>query len=241
MIFSPLHSYFIYFLGLDALDGFDADIVFTSNNKLKFNKSNPTSMVEAHSCIDQQFEEIRDKFGEPTIVIKTEEEEERDRQDMLEKLRQKSSTSMSEKKTKGDNLLDNEIPSSFESGYSTWLETSSEDTPNEDQTMKNVLNSIQKESLLGGENSLLQFADSADKRKTKIIQDAMMGNNLLGMMEEPKDKFNRPGGASAGGDMSGSDSMDLFIDPISIFGSDRHPALVAVLQQLDKSKRHRGM
>lgn len=188
-------------------------------------------MDEAHSSIDQQFDQIREKFGEPTIVIKTLEEEEQERQAMLQKLMQKTNM----KKKKGDDLLDTDIPpTSFESGYSTWLETSSVDTINDD-SLKQILNSDQKEQLLGGQNSLIQFAENPDTKTTKIIQDAMTGNNLLGMMEEPKDRYSRPRG-----NMNGTDTMDLFIDPIAIFGSDRHPALVAVLQQLDMSKRHRG-
>lgn len=191
-------------------------------------------MDEANITIDQQFEHIRKKFGEPTIVIKSEEEEERERQDMLQKLMQKSKSTNLRKK-RGEDLLDTEIPqTSFESGYSTWLEASSVDTVNDEAAVKNFLNMDQKEQILGGENTLLQFAEKPDQRTTKIIQDAMTGNNLLGMMEEPKDRFGR------GRDMSGSDALDLFIDPIAVFGSDRHPALVAVLQQLDLSKRHRG-
>jgi hypothetical protein len=218
------------FIGLDALD---EDGVFQPAHSQNFRRNDPSSMDEAHSSIDQQFSQIREKFGEPTIVIKTTEEEERDRQDMLQKLMQKSKTNV--KKKKGDDLLDTEIPqTSFESGYSTWLETSSVDTINDD-SLKSILNSDQKEQLLGGQNSLIQFAENPDTKTTKIIQDAMAGNNLLGMMEEPKDRYSKPRG-----DMAGNDCMDLFIDPIAIFGSDRHPALVAVLQQLDMSKRHRG-
>lgn len=203
----------------------------------KSHKTDPSSMDEAHTSIDQQFDFIRGKFGEPTIVIKTAEEEEQERQAMLQKLMQKFKTTSIVKRNKGDNLLDTEIPqtSSFESGYSTWLETSSVDTINDDTALKNILNMDQKEQLLGGQNSLLSFADKADTKTNKIIRDAMAGNNLLGMMEEPKDRYNKPKD-----EMAGTDTLDLFIDPIAIFGSDRHPALVAVLKQLDMSKKFRG-
>ena len=40
--------------------------------------------------------------------------------------------------------------------------------------------------------------------------------------------------------MQGSDAMDMFIDPLSVFGSERHPALQEVLKQIDKTKKSRG-
>jgi hypothetical protein len=126
-------------------------------------------------------------------------------------------------------------PPSYESGYSTWIEGSSVDTVSEASSLKNVLSLDQAELFFSGENSLLPNTQVLpDIKTTKILQDAMTGQNLLGMMEEPKQKFNRSR------DFSGSDSLDLFIDPIAIFGSDRHPALQEVLQQLDMCKRNRG-
>ena len=69
-----------------------------------------------------------------------------------------------------------------------------------------------------------------------MLQDALQGNNLMMMMMDDKPKFGRqeaPG-------MKGVDAMDLFIDPMSVFGSERHPALQEVLKQIDKSKQSRG-
>ena len=138
------------------------------------------------------------------------------------------------KRRGGDDLLDLNIPPpTFESGYSTWIEGSSVDTVSEASSLKNVLTLDQAEHFFAGENSLLP-SSTQDFKSTKILQDAMSGQNLLGMMEEPKAKFNRPR------DMQGSDALDLFIDPIAIFGSDRHPALQEVLQQLDLCKKFRG-
>ena len=69
----------------------------------------------------------------------------------------------------------------------------------------------------------------------KLIQDAMAGQNLLSMMiDEPKPKYGQQSG------MQGTDAIDMFIDPLSVFGSDRHPALQEVLKQIDKTKKSRG-
>ena len=40
--------------------------------------------------------------------------------------------------------------------------------------------------------------------------------------------------------VQGNDAMDMFIDPLSVFGSERHPALQEVLKQIDKTKKSRG-
>ena len=40
--------------------------------------------------------------------------------------------------------------------------------------------------------------------------------------------------------LQGNDAMDMFIDPLSVFGSERHPALQEVLKQIDKTKKSRG-
>lgn len=181
--------------------------------------------------IDEQFEKIREKFGEPSIVIRTEEEEERERQKLIQKFNSKKAVA---KRRGGDDLLDLNIPPpSFESGYSTWIEGSSVDTVSEASSLKNVLSLDQAEHFFAGDNTLLP-SNTQDYKASKILQDAMTGQNLLGMMEEPKAKFNRPR------DMQGNDALDLFIDPIAIFGSDRHPALQEVLQQLDLCKKFRG-
>ena len=81
-----------------------------------------------------------------------------------------------------------------------------------------------------------------------ILQGAMQGSNLLGMMIEDKPKFGRQydeSGQMGDSDgykmqMSGVNAVDLFIDPMSVFGSERHPALQKVLKQLDNSKKSRG-
>ena len=70
-----------------------------------------------------------------------------------------------------------------------------------------------------------------------LLQDALQGNNLLGMMIEDKPKFGRQHDNAK---MSGVDAMDLFIDPLSVFGGERHPALQEVLKQIDQSKKSRG-
>lgn len=139
-------------------------------------------------------------------------------------------------KKKGAELLDLSIPPpSYESGYSTWIEGSSVDTISEASSLKNVLSLDQAEQFFAGENSFIGDVNNLpDAKSTQIIQAALAGQNLLGMMEEPKQKFNNTR------NFSGSDSLDLFIDPIAIFGSDRHPALQEVLQQLDLCKRNRG-
>ena len=220
-------SLFAQYPGLDALD---EDGVFSSGKVANW-RQKPNTMEEVHVTIDDQFEKIRQKYGEPTIVIRSEEDEERERQKLFQLNSRKAVT----KKRGGNDLLDLSIPApSFESGYSTWIEGSSVDTVSEASSLKNILSFDQAEHFFSGDNSLLPSGSMSDIKTTKILRDAMTGHNLLGMMEEPKAKFNQPR------DFSGADSLDLFIDPIAIFGSDRHPALQEVLQQLDMCKRHRG-
>ena len=79
----------------------------------------------------------------------------------------------------------------------------------------------------------------------KLLEDAMAGQNLLGVMIEEaanaggaKHKFKSSYSGQIG--MQGSDAMDMFIDPLSVFGSERHPALQEVLKQIDKTKKSRG-
>ena len=217
--------------GPSGLDALDEDGLFSSGQVTNW-RQKPQSLDEVHVNIDDQFEKIRAKYGEPTIVIKTAEEEEREREKLFRKLNSKKNTS---KKRGGDDLLDLSIPApNFESGYSTWLEGSSVDTLSEASSMKNVLSFEQAEHFFSGENSLLPAGQAIDQKAAKVLQDAMTGFNLLGMMEEPKEKFNRPR------QMAGADSIDLFIDPIAIFGSEKHPALQEVLQQLDLCKKYRG-
>ena len=70
-----------------------------------------------------------------------------------------------------------------------------------------------------------------------LLQDALQGNNLLGMMIEDKPKFGRQHDKFQA---AGIDAMDMFIDPMSVFGGDRHPALQEVLKGIDASKKSRG-
>ena len=69
-----------------------------------------------------------------------------------------------------------------------------------------------------------------------LLQDALQGNNLLGMMIEDKPKFGRQSDGMA----AGVDAMDLFIDPMAAFGGEKHPALQEVLKKIDQSKKSRG-
>ena len=71
-----------------------------------------------------------------------------------------------------------------------------------------------------------------------LLQDALEGNNLLGMMLEDKPKYGVETDVSRM--RKGVDAMDLFIDPLSVFGSERHPALQEVLKQLNNQKQNRG-
>ena len=78
-----------------------------------------------------------------------------------------------------------------------------------------------------------------------ILQDAMQGRNLLGMLEESKPKFNDDE-ASRGraGERGGGDpgTIDLFIDRHQPFNfiSERHPVLQEVLQLIHRTKTDRG-
>ena len=83
-----------------------------------------------------------------------------------------------------------------------------------------------------------QKAYQQELEEHNLLQDALQGNNLLGMMIEDKPKFGRQ--HDDGPKMTGVDAMDLFIDPMSVFGGERHPALQEVLKQIDNSKKSRG-
>jgi len=164
---------------LSGLDSFD-DEVMQGPIQMTIPKTKPSkSNISIQSVIQQQFQEIKERFGEPTQIIRLEDDPEDDSHEMP--IGQGSS----------------------ESGYSTQIDSSVEEVPN-------VMN----------------------KPPTKVSTTS----NLLSMMEEPKETFNQ-----SRSEMAGSDAVDLFIDPISIFGSERHPALVAVLQQLNETRRHRGI
>lgn len=219
------------FKGLDALD--EGGTFIVSKNKKSPFKGTPT-VEEINGAIHQQFNKICEKFGEPTIVIKS-----LDKEDQKAKNKEKPKGAKTKKKS--DDLLNTEVSPKLssddddEDDFSTWLESSDAQLFNDNSVMKDFLDSNQKEKIFGGENTLLRFAEKQDVRTTKIIQDAMAGNNLLGMMDESKDRY-----GNGKGDMSGSDALDMFIDPSAVFGSDRHPALMAVLKQVDSSKRKRG-
>jgi hypothetical protein len=190
----------------------------------------PPTVDAINVAIHQQFNKICEKFGEPTIVMKS-----KDKVDQKAKSKEKSKGGIRKNKS-NDTLISPTIScDEDEDDYSEWLESSSAQFINDDSVMKDFLNSDQKEKIFGGENTLLQFVEKPDVRTTKIIQDAMTGNNLLGMMDEPKAGYN-----NKSSDKSGSDALDIFIDPSAVFGSDRHPALLAVLKDLDLTKRKRG-
>jgi len=202
---------------MDILDKEEGTCFISKNKKSSFKA--PQTVNEINGLIHQQFDKIREKFGEPSIVLKSLDSEE------------PSKNSKKDKSKLVDDSLDTlTSPTSdedYDSYYSSWVESSSAQHINDNSVIKDFLDSDQKGKILGGDNSLLKFVEKPDIRTTKIIQDAMTGNNLLGMMDEQKD-------------VSGSDSLDLFIDPSAIFGSEKHPALLAVLKQLDLTKRKRG-
>ncbi len=56
----------------------------------------------------------------------------------------------------------------------------------------------------------------------------MAGRNLLALLEEPKVMFNKA--------MDGENSLDLFLDRTAIYGSERHPALQAIIEQIEKRR-----
>jgi len=76
-------------------------------------------------------------------------------------------------------------------------------------------------------------------KEHKLLQEAMAGQNLLGMMIEDKPKYGQQGIQEEEA-VEGIDAIDLFLDPTSVFGSERHPALQEVLKQIEKQKEKRG-
>ena len=113
----------------------------------------------------------------------------------------------------------------------------------------NVKRSFQHEGSVTDLESVIDAEQREYRRELQehqILQDAMQGSNLLGMMIEDKPKFGRQSDEYMGDSddykmqMSGVNAVDLFIDPMSVFGSERHPALQEVLKQLDNSKKSRG-
>ena len=96
------------------------------------------------------------------------------------------------------------------------------------------------------DDSILDFANDPslkayqdEVKEQRLLEEAMSGQNLLGMMIEDKPKFGQE--VETGGDaVEGVDAIDLFLDPMSVFGSERHPALQEVLKQIEKQKEERG-
>jgi hypothetical protein len=128
------------------------------------------------------------------------------------------------KPNRGADLLDSEGPSLSTSGYVTNDSSVLNGTPggNNDQILPPL-------DLLSGMGMDLPEADYIkEKTSNKLYDDALAGNNLLAMVNEPKAKN------------TGSALMDFFVDPTQMFASERHPALQDVLKLLSKSKQHRG-
>jgi len=69
-----------------------------------------------------------------------------------------------------------------------------------------------------------------------LLQDALQGNNRLGMLMEAKPRLGR----RKDGRAAGVEARDLFIDPMAAFGGEKHPALQEVLKKIDQSKKSRG-
>lgn len=77
-----------------------------------------------------------------------------------------------------------------------------------------------------------------DDQNTILLQDALLGNNLLAMLEEPKAKFNQKDDDNF---LGGESALDLFLDR-SVDGvvGERHPALVRTIRALQSQKKDRG-
>ena len=76
-------------------------------------------------------------------------------------------------------------------------------------------------------------------KEQRLLDEALKGQNLLGMMIEDKPKFGQQP-TVADSKVEGVDAIDLFLDPMSVFGSERHPALQEVLKEIEKQKESRG-
>ncbi|XP_059090636.1 uncharacterized protein LOC131886355 isoform X2 [Tigriopus californicus] len=77
-----------------------------------------------------------------------------------------------------------------------------------------------------------------DDQNTILLQDALLGNNLLAMLEEPKAKFNQKDDDNF---LGGESALDLFLDR-SVDGviGERHPALVRTIRDLQSQKQNRA-
>ena len=79
-------------------------------------------------------------------------------------------------------------------------------------------------------------------QSTQFLEDALQGQNLLSLLDN-KDKSDILGLKVDKVDELGNQgdtAVDMFLDREAIYGSDKHPALVQVLKQLDENKRQRG-
>lgn len=217
------------------------------------------NLAEAAMSIDEQFKAITDKFGLP----KEAPPKPKGYQSLMDThpaMRGKSQGSVMKKaaerlskpkggqqpkikkEKKGGDLLFDDGPAS--SGYGTNESTASTakngNTPgagNVGDLMDMFLNDKDD----GGDEFDPDFFKS--RSDNKILEDAMAGNNLLGMVEEAKPRF---GDAEVREiarkyEESGSALMDFFVDPTALFASERHPALQEVLKVLSRSKQHRGI
>ena len=115
-----------------------------------------------------------------------------------------------------------------ESGYGSQSNTS---TANSDP-----LASLDPLDRLGFEETFFK-----EKKEQELMDAAMAGQNLLGMVDEgPTRGYDEDAVRSTGGTFQGSALMDFFVDPTQLFASERHPALQEVLKVLSRSKMHRG-
>ena len=89
----------------------------------------------------------------------------------------------------------------------------------------------------------LGFEESFFKERAeqKLMDAAMTGQNLLGMVDEPTPRGYDDEIRKAREEFQGSALMDFFVDPTQLFASERHPALQEVLKVLSRSKLHRGI
>ena len=116
-----------------------------------------------------------------------------------------------------------------ESGYGSQSNTS---TANSDP-----LASLDPLDRLGFEETFFK-----EKKEQELMDAAMAGQNLLGMVDEgPTRGYDEDAVRSTGGTFQGSALMDFFVDPTQLFASERHPALQEVLKVLSRSKMHRGI
>ena len=116
-----------------------------------------------------------------------------------------------------------------ESGYGSQSNTS---TANSDP-----LASLDPLDRLGFEETFFK-----EKKEQELMDAAMAGQNLLGMVDEgPSRGYEEEKMRATGMQHQGSALMDFFVDPTQLFASERHPALQEVLKVLSRSKMHRGI